>query len=191
MSTPALTTTIVATETVPLTTSILIGGGRDGGGSWEVGVVIFFVPPSSKPASRSLAYKLADAGYDVWLSNVRGNTWSHGHSELDVCPNCTRYWRFGFDEVGRYDLPALVDGVLSATGGDELFAVGYSMSTTAHLVALAERPEYNGKVRAGFMMGPAAIMGASVTPFTPLIQYADDFFQVLESIGAGRKINFQ
>ena len=56
----------------------------------------------SSPLSRSLAYLLSDAGYDVWLSNARGNTWSREHVSLDSCPNCTEYWNFGFDEIGRY-----------------------------------------------------------------------------------------
>ncbi len=33
-----------------------------------------------------------------------------------------------------------------------MFSVAYSMATTAHLVMLAERPEYNDKIRAGFLV---------------------------------------
>lgn len=37
-------------------------------------------------------YVLADAGYDVWLPNFRGNTYSRAHAELD--PENVDFWRF-------------------------------------------------------------------------------------------------
>ncbi len=32
-------------------------------------------------------------------------------------------------------------------------------------------------------IGPAAVMSNSVTPFAPVIEFADEFFDVLESMG--------
>ena len=39
-----------------------------------------------------LAFIMSDAGYDVWLGNYRGNTYSRRHEHLD--PDEYDYWRF-------------------------------------------------------------------------------------------------
>ncbi len=55
-------------------------------------------------------------GYDVWLGNTRGNTWSRAHVSLEPCPTCSQFWDFSFDESGRFDYAAEIDHILSVTG---------------------------------------------------------------------------
>ncbi|KAJ8946242.1 hypothetical protein NQ314_008930 [Rhamnusium bicolor] len=42
---------------------------------------------------RSIALLLADQGYDIWLGNNRGTTWSRNHISLDPDKNKT-FWDY-------------------------------------------------------------------------------------------------
>jgi lysosomal acid lipase/cholesteryl ester hydrolase len=66
---------------------------------------------------------LADAGYDVWLNNSRGNEFSQGH---ETRRNSLDFWDYSFDSMADNDLPAVVDYVLGESGREELNYVGHS-----------------------------------------------------------------
>ena len=61
----------------------------------------------------SSGYILADEGYDVWLGNFRGNVYSRNHEKAThtMNPEKVPFWNFSFDEMGRYDLPAMIKWV--------------------------------------------------------------------------------
>lgn len=72
---------------------------------------------------KSLGYLLSDNNFDVFLGNARGNR----HATVD--PNRANYsslWKFSFNEIGNYDLPAMIDYVLALTNATKLFYVGHS-----------------------------------------------------------------
>ena len=52
--------------------------------------------------TESLALFFAEAGYDVWLNNSRGNLYSRNHKYLDP-DNDEKFWDFSFVELGKYD----------------------------------------------------------------------------------------
>lgn len=51
------------------------------------------------------AFMLANEGYDVWLGNNRGTTYSRKHVALDADKD-NKYWDFSWAEQGEYDAPA-------------------------------------------------------------------------------------
>lgn len=58
-------------------------------------------------AEKAPPFIAVDAGYDVWLSNLRGNKYSRQHVLLDP-DNDKEFWDFSYPEHAKYDLPAMV-----------------------------------------------------------------------------------
>jgi lysosomal acid lipase/cholesteryl ester hydrolase len=75
------------------------------------------------PPGQSLGFILADEGFDVWIANVRGTRWSHGHIALTKTDR--EYWDWTWDELAMYDLPAMLKFVYKTTGS-KVFYVGHS-----------------------------------------------------------------
>ena len=81
-------------------------------------------PPQEPPPS--LQPDLAPPGFDVWMFNTRGNTFSHGHRTLRSTDQ--GYWEYSMDELALMDLPAQIDFVLKATGQPSLALIGHSQA---------------------------------------------------------------
>lgn len=105
----------------------------------------------------SLAYNLVDAGYDVWLGNARGNTYSKKNTKVSV--NSPKFWEFSWHEIGVLDIAAMIDYILDETDQDAIHFAGHSQGTTAYFVLMSVRPEYNAKIKSAHMLAPCAYFG--------------------------------
>ncbi|XP_034831227.1 lipase 1-like [Maniola hyperantus] len=130
----------------------------------------------------SLAYILAEEGYDVWLGNARGNYFSRRHRRLNpdaVLSNA--FWEFSWDDIGNKDLPAMIDFILQHTRKSALHYVGFSQGTTVFFVMGSLRPEYNRKIISMHAMAPVAYMGHNSSP---LLRALAPFARRIEEMAA-------
>ena len=81
-------------------------------------------------AENAPAFIAARAGYDVWLGNQRGNTYSRMHTTLDPDVDKKQYWDFSYHEMGIYDNPAVLDFIQEKTNGQKVAYIGHSQGTT-------------------------------------------------------------
>ena len=118
----------------------------------------------------------------MWLGNARGNQYSRGH--VSHGPDTDQYWRFSFDEMGQYDLPAAIAYIQKQhaqdfNGGKEekLIYVGHSMGTVMFWASFDQNAEFMSKsVSLMVGMGPVASVANMKSPikylalFTPQVQ---------------------
>ncbi|XP_004701418.3 gastric triacylglycerol lipase-like [Echinops telfairi] len=107
--------------------------------------------------SNSLAFVLADAGYDVWLGNSRGNTFSRKH--VNLSPESKEFWAFSFDEMAKYDLPASINFIIKKTGQDQIHYVGHSQGTLTAFIAFSYIPGLAQKIKTFFALAPVFYLG--------------------------------
>uniref|UniRef100_A0A915PN98 Partial AB-hydrolase lipase domain-containing protein n=1 Tax=Setaria digitata TaxID=48799 RepID=A0A915PN98_9BILA len=99
-----------------------------------------------------LSFILADAGFDVWLGNSRGNSYSIRHVNYSIDDEL--FWKFSWYEMAKYDLDATFDLILKETGQDSLYYVGFSQGTLIMFTKLADDPIFATKIRKFFALGP-------------------------------------
>ncbi|KAM3834495.1 lipase member K-like [Vipera latastei] len=125
----------------------------------------------------SLAFMLADAGYDVWLGNSRGNTWSKNHTSLS--PFFGKFWEFSYDEMAKYDLPASIDFVLQKTGQQQIYYIGHSQGTTIAFIAFSSNKQLASKIKLYIALAPVATVKNAKTSLAELAKLSDTEIKIL------------
>lgn len=91
--------------------------------------------------TESLGYILADHGFDVWFGNNRGNTYGRSHVMLDPDDGTEEFWKFSWDEMAYYDLPAFINHIATETGYNSLGYIGHSEGTIQMFAAASSTAE--------------------------------------------------
>ncbi|WOL13585.1 triacylglycerol lipase 1 [Canna indica] len=102
----------------------------------------------------SLGFILVDSGFDVWVGNVRGTSWSHGHSTLSV--HDKEFWDWSWQELAQYDLLAMISYVYLVTNS-KIFYIGHSQGTIMGLAAFT-MPEVVQMIESAALLCPISYL---------------------------------
>ncbi|CAH1963577.1 unnamed protein product [Acanthoscelides obtectus] len=125
----------------------------------------------------SIVQQLIKQGYYVWLVNFRGNSYSAAHMTIR---DKTKFYDFSFDEMGMYDMPAVLKTVkrLTKTSGTPVF-LGYGMSNAAAFIYAITKPQEAQKYLKGIVAWAPLIY---VSNMKSLVWFALQFVPYFESL---------
>lgn len=105
-----------------------------------------------------MGFELAKRGFDVWLLNCRGNSYSQNHTiyrdkrlGLNTHP---AFWDYSYEDIGMFDVPATVAHVLKVTGRPTVAYIGHSRGSGAMFAALSVFPYLNKQIQPFIALSP-------------------------------------
>ena len=111
-------------DTKPKAAVMLVHGHLDSSDTWIVN------------GERSYAFILADAGYDVYLHNTRGNKYSMGHVKYDSAIS-KEYWEgCQPDNQAKYDISAAVELIKDVSKVDSVSVISHSLGSRSMILNL-------------------------------------------------------
>ncbi len=100
----------------------------------------------------TLPHVLLHAGYDVFISNRRGNKYSCKHTHLSS--QDPAFWSFSLDEPACRDLPAVIDFVRELTDFNRVSLIGFSQGAAEYLASLSMVKGLERKVNIAILLAP-------------------------------------
>ncbi|KAH3903432.1 related to Probable lipase C1672.09 [Saccharomycodes ludwigii] len=110
---------------------------------------------SGDTKEKCLPLLLVDLGYDVWLGNNRGNSYSRKHINYEV--NEQKFWDFSLDEYAIFDIPDTIDYILELTYQEKIIYIGFSQGASQGFASLSINPNLSKKFKIFIGLSPAMI----------------------------------
>ena len=136
----------------------LLSSSRD----WLINCPGGHINENRKVPGNNLGFELAKKGYDVWLPNSRGSTYSLNHTRFTTKDKA--FWDFSFSELIKYDLPATIDYVLKETNNKQVGYIGHSQGTMIMFGLLSTQKKYNDIVKPFIALAPVSTVRFLSTP---------------------------
>ncbi|CAG5013310.1 unnamed protein product [Parnassius apollo] len=130
-----------------------------------------------------LAYLISNACYDLWAGNVRGNYYGKRHRTLNPETDID-FWQFTVNEIGSFDMPAVIDYILNYTSSAKINYIGYSQGASTYFIMCSERKGYCDKVQVLIGLGPDSRNTYLKSVFSRLVVEAyQDLYPALTEVG--------
>ena len=114
----------------------------------------------------------------MFIGNNRGNKYSCKH--LHHAPDSAEYWNFSLDDMARFDVPAMVAGILHVTQQPKLAYVGFSQGTAQMFAALAADPSLADRVVAfGALAAAVGVRGLAASALSSLVESDENLLYLL------------
>lgn len=134
-------------------------------------------------SNRSMAFVLANNGYDVFLIGTRGTYQSRGHTDFNnphskeiidydlITPSheSRKYWDYCFDDLIKYEVTRQMDKVLEVTGAKKVTFIVQSFSTIWSFGLFSENKEYADKIHQLVSMVPV-VNNKGTNKFVPAVR---------------------
>lgn len=92
------------------------------------------------PGDGSLAFMMANSGYEVWIGNTRSSNFTYGH--LKYTRKDKEFWNWTWDDLVKTDLPTMLQHVYNSSKA-KIYYVGYSQGTMSALATFSKGPTVN------------------------------------------------
>lgn len=126
----------------------------------------------------SLPFLLVEEGFDVWISNNRGTSFSLGHISKDSSKMNGDYWDFSLDELAKYDLPATIDFIKEKTRQKKINYIGHSQGTLLFFMLYMSNPTYiESSIDKYVALGAVLNMAYSTSS---ILDFVDKLYTILD-----------
>ncbi|KZT54479.1 alpha/beta-hydrolase [Calocera cornea HHB12733] len=120
---------------------------------------------------RCLPFVLAEAGYDVWLGNNRGNKYSRKTAHMGNVHQDS-FWDYSIDEFCLFDIPDSIHYILKTAKVDKLSYIGFSQGSAQAFAALSVHPDLNEVVDIFVALAPAMSPPGLASPIVDALMKA-------------------